>query len=420
MNLASATQVFLGSLSATEMWLGSVKIWPRLWVQLGQDINGEAASDGSGVSVSMNSAGDRVAIGAMLNDGSGTSAGHVRVYSYNGASWVQLGQDIDGEAASDQSGWSVSLNSAGDRVAIGANANDGTGANAGHVRVYSYNGTSWVKLGQDIDGEGAGDQSGISVSMNSAGDRVAIGAYLNIGPNVTNGGQAFGHVRVYSYNGTSWVKLGQDIDGEVILDSSGWSVSLNSAGNRVAISSYRNTSEAGHVRVYSYNGTSWVKLGQDIDGEAAGDRSGWSVSLNSAGDRVAIGATLNDGTGASAGHVRVYSYNGASWVQLGQDIDGEAASDQSGVSVSLNSAGDRVAIGANLNDGSGADAGHVRVYSWNGTSWVKLGQDIDGEAAGDWSGTSVSMNSAGDRVAIGARLNDGSGAEAGHVRVYAL
>ena len=32
---------------------------------------------------------------------------------------TQLGSDIDGEAADDQSGWSVSMNSAGDRVPLG-------------------------------------------------------------------------------------------------------------------------------------------------------------------------------------------------------------------------------------------------------------------------------------------------------------
>ena len=33
---------------------------------------------------------------------------------------------------------------------------------------------------------------------------------------------------------------------------------------------------------------------------------------------------------------------------------------------------------------------------------TQLGSDIDGEAAGDYFGSSVSMNSAGDRLAIGA------------------
>lgn len=51
------------------------------------------------------------------------------------------------------------------------------------------------------------------------------------------------------------------------------------------------------------------------------------------------------------------------WLQMGQDIDGEAARDQSGISVSLSSDGKTVAIGAHYNDGvNGEDSGHVRVY----------------------------------------------------------
>ena len=56
-----------------------------------------------------------------------------------------------------------------------------------------------------------------------------------------------------------------------------------------------------------------------------------SVSLSSDGKTLAIGATDNDGNGNSSGHVRIYNYNGTAWSQLGSDIDGEAANDQSGL-----------------------------------------------------------------------------------------
>jgi len=46
-----------------------------------------------------------------------------------------------------------------------------------------------------------------------------------------------------------------------------------------------------------------TQLGADIDGEAEWDRSGRSISMNSAGDRVAIGEDWNDDTGTDAGHV---------------------------------------------------------------------------------------------------------------------
>ena len=103
--------------------------------QLGADIDGEASIDLSGCSVSMPDA-FTVAIGAPFNDpNSMSNAGHVRIYSWSGSAWVQKGSDIDGEAFGDQSGWSVSMADS-NTVAIGALLNAGTGINAGHVRIY--------------------------------------------------------------------------------------------------------------------------------------------------------------------------------------------------------------------------------------------------------------------------------------------
>ena len=57
--------------------------------------------------------GKTVAIGAPYNDDNGSDSGHVRVYNLVGREWQQVGQDIDGEAADDASGWSVSLSADG-------------------------------------------------------------------------------------------------------------------------------------------------------------------------------------------------------------------------------------------------------------------------------------------------------------------
>ena len=107
---------------------------------------------------------------------------------------------------------------------------------------------------------------------------------------------------------------------------------------------------------------------------------------------------------------------------MGSDIDGDAAGDWSGNSVSLSADGTIVAIGAFLNDGvNGTDSGHVRIFKWNGSAWNQVGSDIDGDAAGDWSGNSVSLSADGTIVAIGAFLNDGvNGTDSGHVRIFRL
>ncbi len=379
------------------------------WTQIGNDIDGESAGDESGYSVSLSSDGSIVAIGAYRNDGAGADAGHVRVYEYSGTNWVQLGNDIDAEASVDQFGYSVSLSSDGTILAVGARYNDGNGLESGHVRVFEYNGSNWIKIGSDINGEAADDRSGFSVSLSSNGLIVAIGAQYNDG-----NGSMSGHVRVYEYSGGNWIQLGNDIDGEAADDRSG-AVSINSDGTIVAIGAYANDgngSMSGHVRVFEYSEGNWIQLGNDIDSEDSGDQFGYSVSLSSDGTILAVGAICNDGAGADAGHVRVYEYSGTNWVQLGNDIDAEASGDYLGHSVSLSSDGTILSVGAHGN------SGHVRVYEYSGGNWIQLGSDMDSEDIGDQFGHSVSLSSDGTILAVGAIGNDGAGADAGHVRVF--
>jgi hypothetical protein len=282
----------------------------------------------------------------------------------------------------------------------------------------------WVQKGIDIDGEAVGDYSGHSVSLSSDGLTVAIGAINN-----SENGISSGHVRIYKWGGNTgvWVQKGIDLDGETAGDNSGWSVSLSSDGLTVAISSPFSAGSgtgSGHVRIYEWNETTeeWVQKGTDIGGETVGDYSGWSVSLSSDDLIVAIGSAYNDGNGSNSGHVRIYEWGGntVGWVQKGADIDGETAGDISGRSVSLSSNGLIVAIGARYNDGNGADSGHVRIYEWSGNTgvWVKKGIDIDGETAYDQCGFAVSLSSNGLIVAIGSAYNDGNGSSSGHVRIY--
>jgi Flp pilus assembly pilin Flp len=153
-------------------------------------------------------------------------------------------------------------------------------------------------------------------------------------------------------------------------------------------------SNSGHARVFDWNGTAWTQVGADINGEAANDYFGKSVSINGAGDRIVVGAYLNDGGGSNSGHARVFDLVGTTWTQVGADINGEAADDRFGYSVSMNGAGTRIVVGAIYNDGNGSNSGHARVFDWNGSSWTQVGADINGEAASDQFGTSVSINDA--------------------------
>ena len=221
--------------------------------------------------------------------------------------------------------------------------------------------------------------------------------------------------------GYAWQKVGDDIDGEAAFDSHGYSVSLSSDGNVVAIGSPQLSSQGdndgvGYVRVYDWSGSAWVQRGNDIEGEADDDRSGYSVSLSSDGSVVAIGAPFNNVSGVTiTGHVRVYAWSGSAWVQRGNDIDGEVIGDFSGESVSLSGDGNIVAIGAYLHK-----PGQVEVYTWRETSWVQLGSDL---AGGGEFGRSVSLINNKENnvttIAIGAHdYTRGFDDDAGRVTVF--
>lgn len=388
------------------------------FTQLGIDIDGEAAEDRSGRSVSLSADGKRVAVGAFYNDGNGMNSGHVRIFEYDGVIWTQLGVDIDGQATSDRDGWSVSLSADGSRVAIGAPNNCGNGFYSGHVRLFEYDGANWVQLGSDIEGEEPYDRNGWSVSLSADGNKVALAA--------SGYDSNTGYVRIFEYDGTNWQKLGANIEGEALSDWSGWSLSLSDDGNRIAIGAPFNDvngESSGHVRLYEYVGTNWLQMGEDIIGLAPDDYTGYSVSLNDEGSIVAIGVPGDVNNGIDVGYVRLFEYIDKYWVQLGDDINGEAVGDHSGFSVSISDNGQRVAIGARYNNGNGNDSGHVRLYEYDddGMNWLQLGDDIDGETVGDWSGASVSFSADGTRIAIGASGNDGNnGVLSGHVRVFEL
>ncbi len=376
-----------------------------LWEQLGETLDGGAAADGSGWAVDMSSDGGTVIIGAPFD-----GAGRARVFAYDAtAGWAQVGGDIDGEAADDEFGFSVAMSADGRRVVVGAPYNNGTGSVAGHARVYAYDATAgWTQVGDDIDGEAPQDFSGWSVDMSADGSTVIIGAPGNSGPGIQ---AAMGHARVHTYApSTGWTQVGDDIDGESASDMSGWAVAMSADGNTVAIGAPSNDdagSAAGHARVYAYEAAAgWILAGADIDGEAAGDQSGTSVALSADGDSVIIGGPGNAGSDGGSGHARVHTLDAIDgWVQVGDDIEGDAVGEQGfGRSVNISGDGATVVIapaGSGVGTPFESGFGLARVYSYEATGWAQVGDVIRGDEGGTGFGRSVGISSDGARVAVG-------------------
>ncbi|SFN92974.1 Por secretion system C-terminal sorting domain-containing protein [Paenimyroides ummariense] len=325
------------------------------WIQLGQNFVGGSL----GNNIAISSDGNIVAIGTVTNL---SNIGYFSVYQNISGTWSQIGQNVMGNIG-EQFGYSVAISSNGSVVAASAPYATGKGGkNSGKVRIYRNVSGTWTKIGSDIDdGEIVSEFSGIDIDLSEDGNTLAIGTLRNASS--TN---AKGKVRVYQNISGTWTKIGNDIVGENAFDTCS-SVSLSSNGNIVAIGSPHNEGngkESGSVRVYRNSSGNWIKVGQDIDGEVAGALSGYSVSFSADGTILAIGAPGNFTN--KSGYIRIYKNISGSWVKMGQGINGKIGGENFGRSVSLSANGQKVVVGAFSNSDNGNLFGQVRVYDISG------------------------------------------------------
>ena len=170
------------------------------FIQVGNNINGQSSSDKYGNAVAISKDGTVIATGGYLGtDSNGNKKGYVRLYKNNGGNWSQIGSDIYGENIDDRFGYNVSLSDDGSIVAINAPKNIGDGRRGGHVRVFKNNSGNWSQIGSDIDGHIMNDHGGAvhktSISLSGDGTHVAIGHPFNNYWTLDN--RYRGEVRIY-------------------------------------------------------------------------------------------------------------------------------------------------------------------------------------------------------------------------------
>lgn len=382
------------------------------WNQLGQDIDGQSANEESGAFIKMNTNGTVVIIGAPRAKDGTVMKGLARVFEWNGTSWLQKGSDLMGSSQGDVFGDAVSISANGNIIAIGAPGFLNPSSPPGYTRVYEWDGSIWIQKGSDIIGESNGNSSGTAVSLSANGNIIAIGAGSNSGLN----GSFSGHCRIFEWNGSSWVQKGADIDGEAAQDFSGNAVSINASGNVVAIGAAGNDgngSNTGQVRVFEWNGTNWIQKGIDINGEATVASFGSTLSIDSIGTTFI--ASGHSGLNGSLGSIKIFNWNGTNWVQKGATLSGVNGADFFGTAVDINADGSTIIAGTT---GVGIIPGYAKVFKFIGSQWVQQGADIIGEVNGDQFGRSASMSSNGSIVAVGTPYNDGNGLNTGHVRIF--
>lgn len=330
--------------------------------QIGEDILGDP-QDHLGWSVSM---ADEVTVAAGC-----PSSNHVEIYRFDGINWIQKGNDIIGVNSNEQSGKSLSMPDS-NTVAIGSEY--GSPIQAGCVRVYRWNGTAWVQKGVTINGVANMDRFGYSCHMSDS-NTICIGGFLN-----DAGGTSAGHLRVYTWDGSSWNQKGSDING-LTGDKLGWHVEMADSNNFAVLSDAGTT----RVKIYSWNGNSWVQKGNAVD--ATEVINGQNIAFPDS-NTIAFSRTSN--------FVKVFSWDGNSWLQKGSVISDTTIG--FGLTLFMPDSSN-IAVGVNGGAVNGEE--HVvKTYKWKNNDWTENCLQIYGAHDYDFNGYALSMPSP-NIIAIG-------------------
>ncbi len=303
------------------------------------DLNGKTTVDAQAV------------MGTDLYIGLGTAVGDAEVWKYStsGSTWTLIGGDGVNSSWADQTFESV-LSMASD----GTNVYAGLGTGTGDGEVWKWNGSTWSKIGGDaINSSWAVNTYEGVYSLTYANSTLYAGL-----------GSSANDAEVWSWNGTSWTKIGGD------SINSGWTTNfeavyaLRSDGTTYLYAGLGSTAGDAEVWRYSFSRGTWSRIGGDTVNSSWADATYEQVL-----SMEYQGSTLYVGLGNSASDAEVWSWNGTVWTQIGGD------SLNSGWTTGYEGVYSLRGDGTNLYAGLGSTAGDNEVWSWNGTTWTKIGGD---------------------------------------------
>ena len=376
--------------------------------------------------------------------------------------------------SSDLFGASVSLSGDGNSLAVGASGerslstsvngaqNDNSGSNVGAVYIFRRNGSDWSQQAYiKASNSKNNDYFGHSVYLSDDGNTLAVGASRENGgtsgingPLNGNSVSASGAAYVFRFSGGDWTQQAY-IKAPIAQVSAqfGNSVSLSGDGNTLAVgepnnslghtgvndlSSQANITFSGAAYVFRFSGSDWTQQAYiKASNPDRSDNFGYSVSLSSNGNTLAVGARREDGPSAGvnglqdngltdAGAAYVFRLSGSDWTQEAYiKASNTGDRDRFGEVVSLSGNGNTLAVGARLEDSTAtgvnglqnnvlSNTGAAYVFRFSGSDWTQQAYiKASNTGDGDFFGVAVRISADGNTLAVGADTEDSSASGVG-------
>ncbi|VUD46901.1 hypothetical protein TDB9533_00917 [Thalassocella blandensis] len=339
-----------------------------------------------------------------------------------------------------------------DSAAKGFNGDDGDNSTSGAGAVFIYvkdNGTWRFQTYVKASNTDEADAFGTSVSLSSDGNTLAVGAPFEDsdaqtidGAQNNNNAEDSGAVYVFRRSGDVWIQqnyikasnseAGDNFGTKVALSTFGASLAVAAPGEDSADNldgTVNTVQNSGAVYMYALNGDIWEEEATlKASNAGAADNFGSAISIAANGKKIVVGAIneQSDSNGVNAddtdnsanlaGAAYVFDKTDSGWQQTHYlKASNSAVNQRFGASVSISADASTIAVGAigessiaigingDQTDTSVTDAGAAYVFSLINNTWVQQAyvKSSNGDE-GDLFGTSISLSSTGNLLAVGA------------------
>ena len=356
-------------------------------MQLGSILLGNEVGDRYG-SVSMNESGSIVAIASTGTNGS-TGSGYldVKIYDSVNDQWVARGNRILNPRGNPGSfSFQNRLALGGDRLFIGSPSATLDGII--YVYDYDYASSDYVLSSLLTSSEG---RYGTLLDVSSNGNRL-----------ITSTGTT---VMIYELTSSGWVVLGTSIP----LNANALAMSRDGSSIAIGIAGVG-------AKIFTWDGMQWLQKGQDLNYNFPFINPSNLIDFSDDGNTIAISSAVGDmNIGSGKGWCRVYDYDGSTWVQRGNIIEG-SLNERLGKSIDLSGDGEIILLGGNGNSPNGSASGFSRVYRWYNGEWTDVNVETLGDNSGDRYGSHAAMSNNGERIILGTNNSN----NLGYAKVYSI
>ncbi len=359
--------------------------------------------------------GNHLVVGAFFDDLGANDAGTAYVFDLASANPSVPSLTIPNPVpeTSDQFGGKVAVS--GDRVAVGARVDDVGAPNAGTVYVFDLSTATPTSPVHTVYNPFpvSGEQFGHAIAID--GETLVVGAWLDIAGDLGAVGGAY----VFDLSSATPTAVHVTLLDPVVgtNDQFGYAVSI--AGDVVVVGARFDNLVSGGSFVYDLaSPTPAINVASLANTTpAAGDRFGFAVDMND--NFVLIGSPLDDDRATDAGKVLVYDISAGTPLEVMTLYKPNAAgADIFGAAVALS--GSRAVVGATRDDNGARDAGSVYIFDLSSATPEVPEFILHNPEPGNNDQFGFSLAIHGDIVAVGTPLDDAHGTDSGTTYVYDL